>query len=191
MITLPRTTMLSRGRLRAFWLAVWLLFAALAGVLGWSVGGRRGRPLLATAVTAGGISGLVWPSVARWPYRGWNYGARRLGGLACRYTTWVAHTTAFTPMDPPGLGNVPQADRASRWSSRETQGADAYSSASDDPAHRSDRQSPLRVVYRWVRDTERPRGRWLVACLALLRWVQPPASSEDQPSRPTDTYTLY
>lgn len=191
MITLPRTTMLSRGRLRAFWLAVWLLFAVIASALGLSACGRRRGALLAASVTAGAIPGFVWPSIARWPYRGWNYGARRVGGLACRYTTWVAHTTAFTPMDPAELGNVPQADPASRWSPRETQHADAYPSASEDPAHQSDRQSPLRVVYRWVRDTDRPRGRWLVACLSLLRWMQSPASAQDQPTRPTDTYTLY
>lgn len=183
--------MLSRGRLRAFWLALWLLFATIAGALGWSAAGRRRVTLLATAVTAGAIPGLVWPSIARWPYRAWNHGARRVGGIACRYTTWVAHTTAFTPMDPAELGNVPQAGHASQWSARETQPADSYASASDDPAHRPDGHSPLRVTYRWVRDTERPRGTWLVACLALLRWVQPPASAENQPSRPTDTYTLY
>lgn len=191
MITLPRTTMLSRGRLRAFWLAVWLLFAATAGALTWTVEGRRGRTLLATSVAAGLIPGLVWPSTARWPYRAWNHGARRVGAVACRYTTWVSHTTAFTPTDPAEFDNVPQAGHDSRWSPRGTQPTGAYASASDDPAHRPDVHSPLRMAYRWVRDTERPRGRWLVACLALLRWVQPPASADDQPSRPTDTYTLY
>lgn len=194
MITLPRTATLSRGRLRAFWLAVWLLAGLAGGSLAGLVGGaRRGGAVGAAVFAAGAAPGLARPGLARWPYRGWNFGARRVAGLATVYTTWVAHTTAVTPLDPEAIDAARGAplDRATRWSPRATQPAVSYPSPSADPAHRDGQRAPLRVAYRWARDTHRPRGRWLVVCLAVLRWLQPPADTDERASVPADTYTLY
>lgn len=192
MITLPDRKALSRGPLRAFWLAAWLVVGLTAGVLTARGGTRRGGAVGVSVTAAGAVAGLVRPGLARWPYRAWNAGARRAARLATAYTAWVAHVTATAPMDPAELDAARGAplDRASRWSPRGTQPAAAYPSPSPDPAHAGQR-SPLWATYRWVRDTQRPRGRWLVACLALLRWLQPPPDTDEQVSVPTETYSLY
>lgn len=193
MITLPRTATLSRGGLRAFWLALWLVIGGAAGLLA-SVAGTRRAGIVGVSVFAAGVTpGLARPGLARWPYRGWNFGARSVAHVATRYTAWVAHTTAIAPMDPAALDaahGLPL-QRNSRWSARSTQSIESYPSPSLNPRHDLGREQPLRIVYRWARDAQRPRGRWLVACLSVLRWLQPPTDHEEHISVPSETYTLY
>lgn len=193
MITLPRTATLSRGRLRAFWLSLWLVIGVTVGLLASAAGTRRRGLASISVFAAGAAPGLARPGLARWPYRGWNLGARSVANAATRYTAWVTHATAITPMDPAALdaarGLPLQQD--SRWSARGTQSTESYRSPSLDPRHALDREPPLRAAYGWARATQRPRGRWLVACLAVLRWLQPPADHEEQIDVPSETYTLY
>lgn len=193
MITLPRGPTLSRGRLRAFWLALWLVTGAVVGLLASVAGARRSGIVGLSVFAAGATPGLARPGLARWPYRSWNFGARCVANAATRYTVWVAHTTAIAPMDPAVLDaahGLPL-QRDSRWSARGTQSIESYPSPSLDSRHDLGREQPLRAVYRWARDSQRPRGRWLVACLAVLRWLQPPADHEEQINVPSETYTLY
>lgn len=192
MITLPDRKALSRGPLRAFWLAAWLTLGLTAGVLTARGGLRRGGAVGVSVTTAGALPGLLRPGLARWPYHAWNAGARRTARSATAYTAWVVHLTANASLDPVELDAARGApvERSSRWSPRGTQPAAAYPSPSPDPAH-GEQRTPLRTTYRWVRDTERPRGRWLVACLALLRWLQAPPDPDEHVGVPTETYTLY
>lgn len=193
MITLPRTATLSRGQLRAFWLSLCLVIGVTVGLLASVAGPRRGVLAGVSVCAAGAVPGLARPGLARWPYRGWNFGARSVAHAATRYTAWVTHTTAIAPMDPAALDATPglPLQRDSRWSERSTQPTESYRSPSLDPRHDLEREPALRAAYRWVRATQRPRGRWLVACLALLRWLQPPPDHEEQIDVPSETYTLY
>lgn len=193
MLALPRTAMLSRGRLRAFWLSLWLLSGIGISVIAPTKDARRSALIGASVFTAGVLPGLAKPGLVRWPYRVWDHGARRFANVAITYTTWIAHTTATTPMDPSTLDATPREplQRTSRWSHRGTQPSSTYTSPSLDPAHARAQDRPVRMAYKWARDSARPRGRWLVACLAVLRWLQSPNEANDRASVPSDTYTLY
>lgn len=193
MITLPHSATLSRGPLRGFWLSVWLLLGAATG--GSVSGGAARRTSIAAGIFAtGGLAGLLRPSLARGPYLAWLAGSTRAARLATTYTAWVTHTTALPP-GTVGAAGPSAYDRNSEvetnWLERDTQPAAAYRSPSWAPSHTPVRGGSLPALRRWIRDRQQPRQRWLLACLAMLRWLQSPEQPPD--ARPTagETYSLY
>lgn len=185
--------MVSRGRLRAFWLATWLLTGLVGGVFGSGGRVRRGGVIAGSIFVAGVVPGLVRPELGRWPYLTWDKGARRVSQWATVYAAWVTHLTATAPMDPAALDAVPghPLGLPSRWSRRGGAPTISGQPQADDAFTRLEQGAPLRTVYRWVRATERPRGRWLVVCLAIMRWLQTPRNDDEHGPAHADTYTLY
>jgi hypothetical protein len=67
----------------------------------------------------------------------------------------------------------------------------AYASPSPWPEHAIAAGAPLRGAARWLADAGVPRRWWLLACLQVLRWVQPPVDDDGAALLPADTYTLF
>ena len=193
MITLPRSGTLSRGPLRAFWVTMWLLVALGAGTAASRRGAGRAAVLGAAVFTAGAAPGLARPSIARRPYLTWAGGAGRAARVATGYTSWVAHTTAIAPRRSgrPERGDGGAGDPPSQWSPRGTQAPETYRSPSLSSSHVAHPGGVLRTVHRSLADSAIPRRRWLLVCLAVMRWLQPPSDETNAADIPTDTYTLY
>lgn len=185
--------MLSRGRLRAFWLAAWLLIGLVGGTLGSAGRIRRGGALGVSIWAVGTLPGFVRPALARWPYRAWNRGAHHVSESATVYTAWVTHLTTTVPLDPAALDAVPgkPLNLESRWLACDSDSSARCPAQSINSLHPFAQGAPLREVYRWICSGDRPRGRWLVVCLATLRWLQTPGDNDQQRRIPADTYTLY
>lgn len=189
MIALPRARTLSQGPLRAFCLTLCTLATAI-----WAAAGRR-RPRRRTlpvigALAAGGVAGILRPSLVRPAYLAWDRGARWFSRRATAYAAWVTHMTALPPGDDQLRADGSRDPR--RTSGWETVGAGQVvpeASLAVDPTHRSGTSS-VHTVRRRLRDRSQPRGRWLAACLAVLRFLQP---SDEPVAAPVanDNYTLY
>ena len=191
MITLPDEGALSRGPLRAFWLATWLVGGASAGALLWSRTRRR-LPVCAAVVAAGAGAGLARPELARRPYRAWQRASRRAAEVATRYTTWVTHTTAV-PARPTEEFRPHRVLRegGSGWLAAGSQSAAAYSQLDARPRDGRAAMSARRSLREHLREEGHPRRHWLAACLQLLRWLQDPQAPPQPPVDTGENYTLY
>lgn len=191
MITLPDEGALSRGPLRAFWLATWLVGGTVASVLPWSRTRRR-LPLYAAVVAAGAGAGLARPELARRPYRAWDRASRRVAEVATRYTTWVTHTTAVAARPTEEFHpRRPRRGDGSGWLAARSQPVEAYTYLDARPRDGRVAVSARRSLREHLREEGQPRRRWLAACLQVLRWLQDPQAPPQPPVATGENYTLY
>jgi hypothetical protein len=185
-------TPIGRTQLRVFWSQVSLVVGLLLGLLLLGLDGvPRTTAWLAALSTAliVALPGLLRPYLVQWPYRGWNYGARRVAGYLERYVTFVCFVTVMVTwsLGSPARTFERSPDRRSMWFPRGTQPASTYVStdARSAPPEQSSWSDDFR---RWARSAGHPSAVVLLPFMRLLRTV-----ADERADAPTSSniYTLY
>lgn len=184
----------NRAALRGFWLFVSLAAgivaasaAPLAGLEGW--GRRSGVGILAAAAIA--MPGLIDPLLVWWPYRIWNWSARRFSRIAIRYVTAVAFGTVMVSLA--GLSKPARFERApagtSRWAARTTQTVESYRRQHHYPPVPGSTEEGPDDFTEWRRRSGHP-GAWaLRPFAAFIEALETEPLADNQPVR--NIYTLY
>lgn len=189
MITLPASQPLSRGPLRGFWISVGIPGGVVSFAAARRLSDRRRAAMAAAAVTGLVLAGVARPAVARPPYTAWAAAARIASQRLTTYTTWVTHRTAIGSL--PGADSTSHDTPESAWVAALNQPMETYLSPSTQPEYSPAPRTPLQNLSRRLADSNFARRRWLLTCLAVLRWLQPQAEDDHLEALPHDTYTLY
>jgi hypothetical protein len=180
----------NRASLRGFWLFISITFGALIALL-WPGGGSWISRALGAVLVVGGVAipGITYPPLVWWPYRIWNWLARRLSRLAARYITAVSFWTVIAPLKlmtrprsfdprPPG----------STWTERGTQGADSYPSQYHRPVATDDDNTESEFTA-WRRISQHEEAWALSPFLFAIRITATDTGTESTSAH--NIYTLY